>query len=136
MAFAIIADLEARWRTLSTDEKAKAAVLLDDAEAFIRSLFAEYHKELDVEALATPLKVVSCSIVKRQMTAPDGDYTQYQTTAGSFSEQYSFNSDGSLYIKKGEKAMLGLLRTGRLQNVCITGGESCDCHTQQTCKNG
>ncbi|MDO5329011.1 MAG: Gp19/Gp15/Gp42 family protein [Coriobacteriia bacterium] len=125
MAFATVTDIEARWRNLSTDEKDRATVLLDDAEALIRAEFANAHKEIDEEGQVQALKAVSCAIVKRAMTAPDGDYTQYQTSAGSFSEQYSYNSDGAIYIKKGEKSMLGLLKTGKIQNVSLTGGVSC-----------
>ena len=38
MAYADVSDLESRWRDLSADEEAKAAVLLDDASAMLDSL--------------------------------------------------------------------------------------------------
>lgn len=103
--FATHADLEARWRTLSTAEGTRADVLLGDASALILDLSP------DVEdwASATTLKAIVCAMVKRVMQGPvdfDG-VTQAQQAAGPFSQGVSFaNPSGDLYLTKAEKKRL------------------------------
>lgn len=104
-SFATHADLEARWRTLSPADQARADVLLEDASALILDL------KPDVEEWASPttLTAIVCAMVKRVMQGPadlDG-VTQTQQTAGPFSQGVSFaNPSGDLYLTKGEKKRL------------------------------
>ena len=68
MAFATVEDLEARWRTLTPEEQAMAAVLLDDAAVKL----SEWEIDGD-EKQAAKLKIVSCDMVKRAMKVSESD---------------------------------------------------------------
>lgn len=111
-AFAQVDDLQCRWRTLTPSELDKAAVLLEDAAAFLAAEFKICGKEIDPddEILAINLKVVSCAMVKRIMANNfDSDITQTSITAGSFSEQMTFaNPTGDFYLREQERRLLGL----------------------------
>lgn len=110
MAYATKADLEARWRPMSTSETARANVLLDDAAAFLDLEFKRCGKRIDGNdaVLAAALKMVSCAIVKRAMAnGADADITQLSKTAGSYSEQMTFaNPTGAFYLTSSERNML------------------------------
>ena len=67
MAYATVSDLEARWRTLSESEAARAAVLLDDAAVKIDE--AGYIDPNDSRKVSLA-KIISCDMVKRAMNAP------------------------------------------------------------------
>lgn len=103
MAYATVEDLEARWRTLDSDERAVAEALLADAAAYI-------------DAWGTPSSaqaalVVSCNMVKRSMAAAGTDafgVGQASMTAGSYQQQWTYaNPSGDMYITKAEKKLLG-----------------------------
>jgi hypothetical protein len=111
MAYAIITDLESRWRTLSTAEKTRATTLLDDAAV---RLDAECPPSDPIDD-ADARKIVSCEMVKRAMSAPGGvdaiGVTSIQTGAGPFQQTQQFtNPTGDLYMTKGDRK---LLRCGR-----------------------
>lgn len=120
--FATVSDLEARWRTLSTAEKARATALIDDASALILDLSP------DVEdwASATTLKAIVCAMVKRVMQGPadlDG-VTQHQQAAGPFQQGVTFaNPSGDLYLTKLEKKRLKI-GTQRAFMVDLIASES------------
>lgn len=101
-AFATVEDLEARWRTLSTDEQAVATVLLDDASAMIRATCPDA-TDADI------LKLVVCAMVKRAMLAADAPGVKTtQETAGPFSQSYTYaNPMGDMYVTAAEKRLLG-----------------------------
>ena len=105
--FATYVDLEARWRTLSTAEQARADVLLGDAS----QLIVDLRPDLASHVSAATLEAIVCAMVKRAMQGPvdlDG-VTQTQQTAGPFSQGVSFaNPSGDLYLTKGEKQRLGI----------------------------
>lgn len=104
-AFASVEDLEARWHALTTEEKAKASALLDDAADLIRTTCPAWAK-----AGQTTLKRISCAAVKRAMLAGDdtAGVTQHTQTAGSYSESYAYsNPAGDLYLTASEKEALG-----------------------------
>lgn len=110
--FATHADLEDRWRTLSSAEQARADVLLKDASAIIRSLVRGIDARIASGALDEDVpKAIVCAMVKRVMQGPadlDG-VSQTQQTAGPFSQGVSFaNPSGDLYLTKGEKQRLGI----------------------------
>ena len=113
MAYADVSDLESRWRELTDDEQARAAVLLDDASAMLDALVAV--DDTDEQQMAL-LKIVTCNMVQRSMST-DGDtygVSQQSMTAVGFSQQYTYaNPTGDLYITKTEKRMLGISGTGK-----------------------
>lgn len=110
--FATVDDLEKRYKTLSPSEKQRAEILLEDAAALLRSEFARYCKAIDEgdELLMINLKVVSCAMVKRIIAnGIEADVKQTSITAGSFSEQMTFNNPaGDLYLRDQERRMLGI----------------------------
>lgn len=118
MAFATTEDLAHRWRTLSPSESDRAQSLLDDAAIYLEAEFRRCSNDLDPddEFLASALKIVSCSMVKRVLASSgttalgiDGDFTQLSKTAGSFTEQYTFaNPSGDMYITAREYRLLGI----------------------------
>jgi hypothetical protein len=110
MAYADVSDLEARWRTLTDDEQARAAVLLDDASAMLAALVTVDDTD---EQQAALLKIVTCNMVQRAMSVASDDgvdlygVTQQSMTAVGFTRQLSYaNPTGDLYITKAEKKML------------------------------
>lgn len=110
--FATVAQLEARWRSLTTDEEARAIALLSDASTYLALLLGksgiDYADASDT--LAAAIQMVTCNIVKRMMDVPDGPaMTQYSQGAIGYSESMSFaNPSGDMYITKAERKMLGL----------------------------
>lgn len=109
MAYATVADLEARWRDLSDAEEAQASVLLDDAAAYLQALV---EVDPDDEVQAANLKMVSCNMVKRAMSSSASDafgVTNATATMGPFSQQVAYaNPSGDMYVSKSERALLGI----------------------------
>lgn len=109
MAFALVSDIEARWRDLSTAEEGRASVLIDDASAMLEQL-------VDVDATDTKqaelLKAVCCNMVIRAMSASDYDAfgaSQMSMTAGPYTQQFTYaNPSGDMYLTKMEKRLLGI----------------------------
>ena len=106
MAFAEVSDIEARWRELSTDEKARAGTLIDDASAMLSTL-------VDVDtANADMLRTVCSNMVIRAMSASGMDSfgaSQSTITAGPYSQTFNYaNPSGDMYITKMEKRLLGI----------------------------
>ncbi|WP_326600510.1 Gp19/Gp15/Gp42 family protein [Rhodococcus sp. PD04] len=114
VAFAEATDLERRWRSLSTAEKASATVLLEDASVAIRAECLD--AGIDADDLPADLtRMVACAIVKRSMQAATSEVgdgvTAYSTGTGPFTESLTFaNPTGELYLTKAEKKRLGILR--------------------------
>lgn len=108
MVYATIEDLEARWRTLTSGEKERAEVLLEDAAV-----------RLDIECppsdpptgQETAVRlIVSCEMVKRAIGTPtDGPMVEnYQETTGPFSNSWKYlNPYGDLYLTKNDRKLLG-----------------------------
>ena len=109
MAFALVSDIEARWRDLSTAEEGRASVLIDDASAMLEQL-------VDVDAYdakqAALLKTVCCNMVIRAMSASEADTfgaSQMSITAGPYTQQMTYaNPSGDMYLTKMEKRLLGV----------------------------
>lgn len=102
-AFATVSDLESRWRILDASEKARAAVLLQDAAALILSAM-EPCVEVDEEdeTQAANLVRVSCAMVMRAMGQGDGE--QEHAWGGNIVT----SSCGDLYLSKQDKRSLGI----------------------------
>lgn len=109
MAYAEVSDIEARWRELSTDEQARAAVLIDDASAMLDSLVAVDDEDDKQAAL---LKTVCCSMVIRAMSATEADSfgaNSMSMTAGPYIQSWTYsNPIGDMYLTKMEKRLLGI----------------------------
>lgn len=109
MAFADVSDIEARWRTLSADEEARATALLDDASAMLAA-------QVDIDASSAEqaklLNIVCCSMVIRAMSATEADSYGAESmtmTAGPYSQSWSYsNPTGDMYLTKYEKRLLGI----------------------------
>lgn len=110
MAFAEVSDLEARWRELTTDDEARASVLLDDASAMLEAMvgvvdpaYSDYMNRL---------KIVTCNMVIRAMSASEADTfgaSNMSMTAGPYSQSFTYaNPSGDMYVTKAEKVMLGI----------------------------
>lgn len=107
MAYATLDDLEARRGVLTTDEREKAAALLDDAAAILDGLVTVDGSE-EQETL---LMIVSCNMVSRALsTTPDAyGVSSLSTTAGVYSESLQYaNPSGDMYLTKLEKRLLGV----------------------------
>lgn len=118
-AFATTEDLEARWRTLSEDEKKRAETQLLDATAYIRAQLDRFRVTIDAEdeTQAQNLKAVCCSVTRRSLAQQfSGDqtgaqYTGQTVTAGVFSQTYTYaNPTGDMYLTAAEKRLLGIGR--------------------------
>ena len=107
MAYADVSDLESRWRELSTGEESRAGVLLEDASAMLATLVAVDEGD---EQQAAILKIVACNMVKRSMSSGDMEgLSSMSQTIGSTTASVSWsNPDGTLYLTRNEKRMLGI----------------------------
>lgn len=109
MAFATYTDVEARWRTLDTGERTRATALLDDAAVILRGRVCVDVEDADQ---ADALKLVSCNMVIRAMVAATSDafgVGELTATMGPFSQTARYeNPNGSLYLTKDERRMLGI----------------------------
>lgn len=127
MAFADVSDVEARWRELSTEEQARAEVLIDDASVMLAAL-------VDIDesdaAQADILKRVCCSMVIRCMSATESDtfgVAQTSMTAGPYSQSFSFsNPSGDMYLTRAEKRLLGI--GGNKYRAIMPHTWADDCH--------
>lgn len=110
MVYATVADLEDRWRTLTSDEQSRAEVLLGDAAVRL-DVLCPPSVPPTVSELAARM-IVSCEMVKRAMATPGGvagiGVTSVQAGAGPFQETQQFsNPTGDLYLTKSDRALLG-----------------------------
>lgn len=109
MAFATVSDIASRWRTLDSDEQALATTLLDDAAAM---LSARVLVDISDSQQLDLLKIVSCNMVIRAMSATQADNygaSQMSMTAGSYTQSWTYaNPSGDMYLTKQEKIMLGI----------------------------
>lgn len=106
MAYATYQDVEAGFRTLTSDEIPVCNALLDEAAIIIDAY--------NVNASADAKKVVSCHMVRRVIgtgtdTAPMGA-TQGSMSALGYSQSWALSSGstGELYISKVDKKLLGV----------------------------
>lgn len=117
MAFADVSDLESRWRELSTDEEARANVLLGDASAMLSALVTVDNSDYEQSEL---LKMVCCDMVIRAMSATAADafgVSQTSMTAGPYTQSFSYsNPSGDMYLTRLEKRLLGIT-TGYIGSI-------------------
>ena len=108
-SFAVVEDLEGRWRPLTPAERARAGVLLGAASRRVRRQFPETDARVASGDL-DPLEVVDvvAGMVKRVLMGGDTEsLTQQSQTAGPFSLSQSFgNPMGDLYFTANDVATL------------------------------
>ena len=109
MAFAEVSDIEARWHPLSSEEQERAEVLLEDASAMLSELVKVDESD---EEQADLLKIVSCNMVIRSMSATEHDSfgaTNMSMTAGPYQQSFTYsNPTGDMFLTKMEKRLLGI----------------------------
>ena len=109
MAFAVVSDIEARWRTLSADEASRASTLIDDATAMLSALVKVDAADAQQAEL---LNTVCCNMVIRAMAQSGMDtfgVSQAALTAGPYTQSFSYsNPSGDMYLTKLEKKLLGV----------------------------
>jgi len=119
-SFATVADLEAAWKPLTSDEKARAEVLLLQASNYLRQIAYNNQKDIDDLILADStgvyganVKMVVTSSVQRSIASPVDmmpDASQWSQSASPYSESMSFtgNVSSTLYFKDKELKLLGI----------------------------
>jgi hypothetical protein len=119
-SFATVADLEAAWKPLTLDEKARAEVLLLQASNYLRQIAYNNQKDIDDLILADStgvyganVKMVVTSSVQRSIASPVDmmpDASQWSQSASPYSESMSFtgNVSSTLYFKDKELKLLGI----------------------------
>lgn len=119
-SFATVADLEAAWKLLTLDEKARAEVLLLQASNYLRQIAYNNQKDIDDLILADStgvyganVKMVVTSSVQRSIASPVDmmpDASQWSQSASPYSESMSFsgNVSSTLYFKDKELKLLGI----------------------------
>lgn len=105
--FATVDDLESRWHALTSEERARAQVLIEDAADVIMTQCPRWYS-----ASPATLKRITCAMVKRAMSSPDyggADVTQASQSVGQVSIGLTYsNPNGSLFLYKDEKKALGV----------------------------
>lgn len=103
---ATIQDVAVRWRSLSTDEEAKAQVLLDDAWLLIKLR----NSTIETRLSATPatldvglVVMVQCAMAIRVLRNPDG---KRQEQIEDYSYQRDDSPSGELFLSPDELELL------------------------------
>ena len=117
-AFASVADAEAFWRPMSTEEQTRAAYLLPVISDVLRQEANHVGKDLDDmllsgEIIENVVKSVTVDILARMMVTPTDDVPMTQMTQSALG--YSVTGTylvpgGGLFVKRAELARLGLRR--------------------------
>lgn len=108
MAYATYTDVEAGYRTLSSDEQEICTAMLEEAAIVIDA----YNMDANDDAK----KVVSCRMVRRALGAADTatfplGASQGSMSAGGYTQSWTLGGSGSageLYIGRTEKKLLGV----------------------------
>ena len=133
-SYATVSDLEASWKELTSDEEARAEVMLLQASNYLRQIAFNNGKDLDDNIDGDPtgvyganVKMVVLSATQRALAAPIDivpDATQWSQSATPYSESMSFGSNisGSLYFKDKELKLLGLGSISGKMTVSVMRG--------------
>ena len=108
MAYATVAEVEAGYRTLTAQERAVCAELINEAEVMIDAYSAS--------AAGDRKNLVSLRMVRRAIASISADSvpmgaTQGSMTAGPYTQSWTFGSGssaGELYLSRSDKNILGL----------------------------
>jgi len=112
MAYATVAEVEAGFRTLTTDEQSVCTALLDESAVII--------DDYNSAATADNKKLVSCRMVRRAIGSTSSaesfplGATQGTVAALGYSQSWTMSngSTGELYLSRTEKKMLGADKIG------------------------
>ena len=105
-ALATVADVEARWRSLSASEETVATALLDDASAIVRSRVSDVDDRIaDSDVYEALVVGIVAGMVLRVIRNPEGKRSETI-------DDYSYTRDdatksGLLYLSDEEAALLG-----------------------------
>ena len=134
-AFATVNELLATWpgKVMDADEETAAEALLLSATAYLTTLLTRRGIEIDAqdEAQAINLRTVCCNLVRRSMASPagtDGVSSMSQTIGSTNASVQWSNPDGSFYLSRLDKTVLGLTASGGGRVIHhavsdLTGGE-------------
>lgn len=116
--YATVANLEAKWRDLTTAEEATAAVLLDEAEAVLLAVVAGIADRIASGDLNVVLvRKVLTDAVKRVMETPSGVQSQ---TVGPESVTYvSSRAVREVLFTDAELALLGEVVEGSVNGYAM-----------------
>ena len=127
--FASVLDLEAGWRNLEADEISVAETLLRRATMQLVKLLGDNHIEIipDDEIQAGNLTTVACNMVRRVMDS-QGGISNMSQSIGTTSASLTFvNPDGSLFLSKSDREMLGLASKNRYRSIeAHTWADDCE----------
>lgn len=116
---ATLADLEASWRPLSTEEQAKATLRLDEASAVIRRASPGIQGRMTTDTdLAILVVAVVCAVVRRALIAEAAaeaspeteDVTSVSSGIGPFtgSITYAHPTNPNVYLTSAEREKIGI----------------------------
>lgn len=133
-SFATVAELEASWKELTTDEEARASSILLQASNYLRQVAINNCQDIDDNILAdntgvyeANVKMVVMAAAQRLLASPIDmvpDATQWSQSASPYSESMSFGSNisATMYFKDKELKLLGLGSvSGRLGISALRG---------------
>lgn len=110
-AFATIDDVEADWRSLSTEEKQRAEHLLNRATTIMVAEFPGLRERIAAERIDPDLASLVCAdMVKQAMLGPIDQpaATSIQQANGPFNKSVTLAQQiGSLYVTKKHRRWLG-----------------------------
>lgn len=107
--FATASDVEARWRTLTSEEETVAETLCADASDMIRSRWPDVDDRIAVGTLSADslLRVVANMVKRAMINAGTEGVESRQQTAGPFGVNDKFaNPDANLYFNAEDLRLL------------------------------
>jgi hypothetical protein len=126
VTYATTADLEARWRPLSSgQETSTASTLLADASVFIRAECPGIDQKVtDLLVDEELLTATVCAMVKRAMVGGEdlAGVSNEQETAGPFMRGRTYSNPlGDLYLTRQERRRLGYggVRAGNVPMAAV-----------------
>lgn len=116
-AFATVEDLLSGWpgKTFTEAEEDSAETLLDRASAQLSSMLKQHGVAIDPEdeEQALNLLSVTCNMVRRSMSQGYDGVSSFAQTVGSTNVSVNYReNDGSFYVSKSEKELLGVSGRG------------------------
>lgn len=101
LRYAEVRDIEARWRTLTTEERATAAVLADDATDIIRGRYSDIDARRVAGSITdvTLTRIVAGMVKRAMLNAESGGLESLAEAAGTVNRTVKFvNPNGNLYL--------------------------------------
>ena len=132
-SFATLAELEAAWEPLtSEDDENRANTLLLQASNYLRQVANNNRIDLDMRfqtdsVYASMVKMVVINATQRSMTRPTDvapDASSWSQSATPYSEQISFaaSDNSNIYFKNKELQLLGLGSVAGNRSIAILRG--------------